>query len=593
MALSYQELLAKARAASANLPKEPIVQIPAPIHTTKPTSALEALRQKLAARKLLESTPAPISPEITAIVSQKLQETGTDRYGKAITYNAEQSAFIETVSTGASAILIGAAGTGKTTCMNGAITALIHSGKAGILNGDGHKHLPVSEVPGIVVCAYTRRATNNIRRVMPSGMEGNCITIHKLLEYAPVYYEVFDEESGESKNTMRFEATRNRFRTLPSSIHTIIFEESSMIAVELYREVIDALAHPVQFIFLGDIQQLPPVFGSAILGYKMLELRTVELVQVYRQALESPIIRLAHRILSGTPIHPETFHEWDIPQKLKLHPWKKKLHADVALLTAAKFFTSAIAAGSYDVDSDIILIPFNKSFGTDELNKHIAGYLSRTQNRETHEIIAGFMISYYAVGDKVLYDKEDATIVSISHNGNYVGKAPQTASVSLDRWGYDDGTSLPHTHHISPEESEADVDRLLELMSTEDSKDAMKREASHVITLRMNESDEEITLSSAGEVNALTLGYSITIHKSQGSEWRKVFLVLHQSHNTMLQRELLYTACTRAREELYIICEPDSFIKGINNQKIKGNTLAEKAEFFKGLQASKQTSIVP
>jgi ATP-dependent exoDNAse (exonuclease V) alpha subunit len=50
----------------------------------------------------------------------------------------------------------------------------------------------------------------------------------------------------------------------------------------------------------------------------------------------------------------------------------------------------------------------------------------------------------------------------------------------------------------------------------------------------------------------------------------------------MLQRELLYTAVTRAREELYIICEPETFVKDIESQRVKGNTLAEKAEFFKG-----------
>lgn len=50
----------------------------------------------------------------------------------------------------------------------------------------------------------------------------------------------------------------------------------------------------------------------------------------------------------------------------------------------------------------------------------------------------------------------------------------------------------------------------------------------------------------------------------------------------MLQRELLYTAVTRAKEELYIICEPETFTKGIQSQRVKGNTLAEKAEFFKG-----------
>ena len=44
----------------------------------------------------------------------------------------------------------------------------------------------------------------------------------------------------------------------------------------------------------------------------------------------------------------------------------------------------------------------------------------------------------------------------------------------------------------------------------------------------------------------MILGYALTVHKAQGSEWDRVFLLLHQSHNTMIQRELLYTAVTRA-----------------------------------------------
>jgi exodeoxyribonuclease V alpha subunit len=108
------------------------------------------------------------------------------------------------------------------------------------------------------------------------------------------------------------------------------------------------------------------------------------------------------------------------------------------------------------------------------------------------------------------------------------------------------------------------------------------RQASHILTLRRYDSDIEITVDTASALNSMSLGYAITVHKSQGSEWRKVFLVFHQSHATMIQRELLYTAVTRAKEELYVICEPEAFIKGIKSQRIKGNTLAEKAEYFKG-----------
>jgi superfamily I DNA/RNA helicase len=60
----------------------------------------------------------------------------------------------------------------------------------------------------------------------------------------------------------------------------------------------------------------------------------------------------------------------------------------------------------------------------------------------------------------------------------------------------------------------------------------------------------------------------------------------------MVQRELLYTGVTRAREELYVICEPESFTKGIVGQRIKGNTIEEKSAFFKGKLESGEESII-
>ena len=57
---------------------------------------------------------------------------------------------------------------------------------------------------------------------------------------------------------------------------------------------------------------------------------------------------------------------------------------------------------------------------------------------------------------------------------------------------------------------------------------------------------------------------------------------MHASHATMNSRELLYTAITRAKKELLILCEPDTMMKGIENPRIKGNTLAEKAIYFQG-----------
>ena len=516
----------------------------------------------------------PAIANSTESIKQDSNQSGeaTDKYGHSITYNSKQQEFVTLASSGSSCVLIGAAGTGKTTCMKGTVSALIDSGKIGILKSEGHKHL-LDGTPGVVICAYTRRAVNNIRKNLSADVQANCITIHKLLEYAPVYYEVVDEATGDTKTKMMFEPSRNFVNPLPESIRTIIFEESSMIGTDLYKEVINACPHNPQLIFLGDIQQLPPVFGPAILGFKLLSLPVVELTEVYRQALESPIISLAHRILSGNPIPKESYQSWKTPDQLTLHPWKKKISPQDALNTAGMFFITAEKSGIYDPEEDMILTPFNKSFGTEELNKIIANHLSKKRNEITHEVVAGFVKHYFSVGDKVLYEKEDAVILKIESNPSYTGAKYLSPSATLDYWGYDP---------VFQEEKSlgVDMDFLLSQVAASDAERV--HQASHTLTLKMLDSDQEIKVDKAADINAMLLGYCLTVHKSQGSEWRKVFFLLHQSHATMTQRELLYTGVTRAKEELYVICEPETFTKGIQSQRVKGNTLVEKAKHFQG-----------
>lgn len=515
-----------------------------------------------------------VEPEPTQALPATPQATGMG--GESITYNPEQQEFIDLISSGDSCVLVGAAGTGKTTCSQGGIKALLSSNNVPVLQSDGHKHLKDGS-PGVLIISYTRRAVNNIRKVQSSDLKSNCITSHKLLEYAPEYYEITDPETGISKRTMRFLPSRCASNPLPTTINTIIVEEASMLSVELHSEILAAITHEVQWVFIGDIQQLPPVFGAAILGFKMLELPVIELTQVYRQALESPIIRLAHRILSGKPIPASEYPEWKDGNKLTIHPWKKKLNADNAAMKLGQFFKAAINAGTYNADEDMILIPYNKACGTIELNNTIANHLARRRDAVTYEVMAGFNKLYFSEGDNVLYDREDATIVGIASNPSYSGGRVQPPSKTLDYWG-DNPNILEESGFDSYGEGD-DVDFLLEQAASSEDR---VTQASHEITVRLSDTAQEVTITKAADVNALLLAYALTVHKAQGSEWRKVFFCLHQSHASMMQRELLYTGVTRAKEELYIICEPNSFTRGIINQRIKGNTLGEKAEFFKG-----------
>lgn len=618
-----QELLAKARAAKASVPISPIAispiapTIPTAVQlSTPPLSTQDIVAQRLAAIRANKSIsnaassipvatlplaqaqaqaqlPLPL-PELPSELATATTYTSLDKYGNIITFSSEQAKAIELISRGKSCIVLGAAGTGKTSTIRGAVELLMQSGLVPPIN-DTYQHKYISKhSPGIIFCAYTRNAVTNIKKAVPTDLQANCITIHKLLEYSPVSYEIINDK-GEAVTTRRFEPLRSDINPLPGDIKTIVIDESSMVAVELYDLLMQAIQCGIQVIFVGDINQLPPVFGSAILGYKMLELPTIELTEVHRQALNSPIIRLAHKILSGIPLHVKDFPSWCIPDQLTLREWKRSVDPDTALLTIAKLVTTYIDEGIYNPEQDMILLPYNKACGTIELNKRIANHLARKSGATTYEVIAGFIKHYYSVGDCVLYDKEEATISSIEKNPKYIGAAPQQASTTLDYWGHNANTNAGNLMQLpsidTQQVDDNDIDNFLASLSSTD--DSITREASHMIKLVLKSTDAEIELSTASEINKLLFSWALTVHKSQGSEWRKVFLFFHKSHATMVQRELLYTAVTRAREELFILCEPTTFVSGILNQRIKGNNLAEKAEFFKGKIASGISTYIP
>ena len=540
------------------------------------------------------SPPAPESNLITGIIERQANALPSN---DGIVLNAEQADAVERGLRGQSFALIGAAGTGKTTTTQELIKLIQRASHMMPLRAST-KHLS-KDAPGLVICGYTNKAVNNIRKKLPAGLQSHCMTIHKLLEYAPTYFTVFDDE-GNERNTMRFEPSRNGANPLPH-ISTVIFEESSMIGTDLFGQVLDALPRPsaTQFIFLGDIFQLPPVFGPSILGFKMSELPVVELTHVYRQALLSPIIANAtavrtdtltswikeQQVLAGQPATGKLTERLTIDSgehgKLTIHPWKKRIAAPAALKTIVTMVTGLIEANNYDPEEDQILCPFNKAFGTIELNKGIAEFLTKKRGGITHEVIARFTRSYWAVDDRVLVDRHDGIITKIETTVGYAGKPPRLASATLDRSGYDpvlDGDK-------KAQRSAEDILNELDAIAEQDN-DESKNLASHTITVYIPDLDEERKLSTAGEINNLLLSYALTVHKSQGSEWRRVFIFLHHSHQTMCSRELLYTSITRAREELYIVCEADlppyrnQLLTGSNRAVIPGVTLAEKIEYF-------------
>lgn len=578
---------------------------------------IEEAKRKHAARLAAMAAAKPAEQEPQSLVQSALIASGTISnpntlpatvintntvHGK-LEFNKEQQAAILCAEQGKDMCLIGAAGTGKTTVTQEIISRLQRCAHVSPISSST-KYLSAG-VPGVVVVGFTNKAVNNIKKRLPPHLAKHCLTIHKLLEYGPDFYEEPDGE-GNMVNKMRFVPSFNMIHKLPH-ISTIISEESSMTGLDLWGQLLDALpnAQRTQFIMLGDLNQLPPIFGPSILGFKLLELQTVELTHVYRQALQSPIISLATAIRLNTVdkgFNPggKAWHERDtmeLPRnltepvtidrgehgKLTIHPWKQRVESESAMHMMKKFLPGLIDSGKYNPEEDMILCPFNKSFGTVELNKIIADHLAKKRRALVYEIRARYELHYLAAGDRVLYDRHDAVITKITKTVGYTGKPVRDESLTLDRWGRDPNSDLPPSK-LSHEELMNMMDNLAG--ADEDSKNL----CSHTIHIRIPDTEEIVQINTAGEVNKLLMGYALTVHKSQGSEWERVFFFLHNSHGkgSLLSRELVYTAVTRAKKELYIICEGDkgkfmnSLIRAADRPVIVGTTLAEKAEYFKG-----------
>ena len=203
-----------------------------------------------------------------------------------IVLNDQQLLAIDYALAGKEFCLIGAAGTGKTTTTRELIRRVREQ-----MNANGE-----SPDNAIVCIAFTRRAVRNIAKALaPIGAANICKTAHALLEYAP-NREGYVREDGEWCETMRFIPQRTALNPITNA-KLIIVDEASMLGyTSLYREVREACPN-ARFIFIGDLNQLPPVFGDAVLGYKLATLPVVELTQVYRQAMDSPIIWFQYNLL--------------------------------------------------------------------------------------------------------------------------------------------------------------------------------------------------------------------------------------------------------------------------------------------------------
>ncbi len=516
-----------------------------------------------------------ISENLLPLPLITLEEPIAETFSLSIVLNKEQQLAKELAFTGKSFVLTGPAGTGKTTAQREIASELLRQNQLGThsfrIQGSG-EHI---SAPSIAFVAYTRIASGNLRRaihkdpVLEEVFQHNITTVHNLLEYTPETYWNYET----NQEAFRFIPRRNASN--PLDITHLIIEEATMIGVaDLWPKLYEALRPDVQIIFIGDINQLQPVFGASVFNYALTQLPVVELTKVYRQKEGSSILDNAHRILAGSyPLIEDA--------NFKIIRGGTVQHTQAKLAQSLGVTIPRWAeAGEYDPEQDIILSPWNKhDLGTDNLNKIVAQFLGDKREAVVWEIICGISKLYLAVGDKVLFNKQVGVITKIGRNYDYAGKQAKPESKNLLRFGSyrasieshddEDGFSLEGYENL-------DIDRMMDEEVPE-----KKRQSSHFVELEMETGSVE-HLSAVGDFSpqVFSLGYALTVHKAQGCEWRKVFIVLHKDHSISAHRELFYTAVTRSREQCVLIAKDFMVEKAIKAQKIKGNTVAEKIAYF-------------
>ncbi|HBA46278.1 MAG TPA: ATP-dependent RecD-like DNA helicase [Lachnospiraceae bacterium] len=346
----------------------------------------------------------------------------------------------------------------------------------------------------IFLAAPTGRAAK--RMTEATGFEAK--TIHRMLELNSALPE-------ENSRKVRF--ARNRENPLEADV--IIIDEMSMVDILLFQSLLDAIVPGTRLVLVGDVNQLPSVGPGQVLRDLICSqcFHAVELKKIFRQAEESDIVVNAHRINRGEQISLDNkSKDFFLLERSDINVIYKHM-----IQLVSEKLPRYVKASPYDIQ---ILTPMRKgSLGCETLNGILQRYLNPADGKKK-EHISGDTI--YREGDKVMQIKN-----------NY-----QLEWEIVSRYGIpvDKGVGVFN----------GDMGRILEI-----------NEAASCLVVEYDE-QRRVTYPFS-LLEELELSYAITIHKSQGSEYPAVIMPLLTGPRLLFNRNLLYTAITRAKSCVTIL----------------------------------------
>lgn len=337
-----------------------------------------------------------------------------------------------------------------------------------------------------------------------TGIEAK--TIHRMLGYIPSSYD----------DIGHFEYNEDN----PLDTDVIIIDEMSMVDVVLFEKLLRGMKDNTRLVIVGDVDQLPSVGAGNVLRdlINSKKIKYTKLVDIFRQSESSNIIVNAHKINNGQePILNEKNSDFFF-----LKTETPAITRNVVVDLISKRLPNAYG---YDFYRDIqILTQSRKGIcGVFELNRLLQDILN-PKNEETDEILVGNKL--FRVNDKVMQTKNNYNLSFVDSDGE-------------ENFGVYNG-DMGHIIFID--------------------------KSSKKLTVEMD--DKRLIDYTLEDLDNLELAYAITIHKSQGSEFKSVIIPMFDGYRLLQTRNLLYTAITRAKENIILVGD-----KNVMNNMIRNNTI--------------------
>ena len=294
----------------------------------------------------------------------------------------------------------------------------------------------------------------------------------------------------------------------------IIVDEVSMLDQFIFSALLSKIEAKARVVFVGDPDQLPSVGAGEVL-YQMIRSREIPVTRlsvVYRQAGENPIVHNALCINQGRT---------DLMYQPNAFLMYERILPEETLRCAEALYYQEVA--KHGIENVILLCPIRKKtqnhpvLNVRNLNKDIQEALNPHMDGQPQFRCDD---NVYRVGDKVIQTKNT-------------------------EWAKNGDTGIVKSIYFEVDEDDASV-------------------KTPMMKVRMDDG-EEVTYNEE-KAHDLDLAYAMSVHKSQGSEYHTVIFICDRSHERMLQRKLVYTAITRAKEQCLIVGQQNMLNEAIQNE---------------------------